>query len=290
MKGFLIFVFALVWLGVASPVHGATFQIAYSVNGLQLDANGIVFMSAPARSAVGFSIDDGQTLTLSTFQPYTYTNISNYGYQSYNTSSTRRITINGVERSAVSSMSGSLQPGVFNLGASQSVMTWQMDFGGDRKTLSMRVLATSGSGTHSGNIPASATLTEVADDPVAMILGFGPIVTFGEEWSLDGSASYDVDSTGSIVSWEWDLDYDGVNFAADATGALLQVTSGFMQSSYQDGESYAVALRVTDNSGASHLHTTSFVYAVPEPEMGGLVLLGLAGLLMRRRGVCAGRD
>ncbi len=69
----------------------------------------------------------------------------------------------------------------------------------------------------------------------------------GSSVLLDGSASSDSD--GSIVSYEWDFDYDGINFDADATGA----TTTFSAANLDGPTSRTVALRVTDDDGATHV-------------------------------------
>jgi len=59
---------------------------------------------------------------------------------------------------------------------------------------------------------------------------------------LDASCSYHPDLTRSIVSYEWDFDYDGV-FVADAAGVEASLPGG-----YPATGPYPVALRVTDDN------------------------------------------
>ena len=59
--------------------------------------------------------------------------------------------------------------------------------------------------------------------------------------ALDGSGSYHENPGRRIVSYEWDLDYDGTRFDKDAAGATVEQRYG------QVG-TYTVALRVTDDS------------------------------------------
>lgn len=66
--------------------------------------------------------------------------------------------------------------------------------------------------------------------------------------NFDGTGSVDPD--GTISTYEWDIDYDGVNFTVDYTGATgsheyLAAAAGVK----------TIALRVTDNNGAQHLFT-----------------------------------
>jgi uncharacterized delta-60 repeat protein len=76
-------------------------------------------------------------------------------------------------------------------------------------------------------------------------------VNEGSSVQLNGAASSDPD--GTIASYEWDFNYDGVSFAADATGA----TPTFNASSLSGPLTRTIALRVTDNDGATHLMTTT---------------------------------
>ncbi|MBI4699905.1 MAG: PKD domain-containing protein [Deltaproteobacteria bacterium] len=86
--------------------------------------------------------------------------------------------------------------------------------------------------------------------PVAVINGPAK-VRINEIASFDGSGSSDPD--GKITSYEWDFEYDGKDFKADATGPDANTTFS------KDG-AYTVALRVTDNDGDSSL--VSHVIAV----------------------------
>lgn len=75
--------------------------------------------------------------------------------------------------------------------------------------------------------------------------------------NFNGSGSVDPD--GTIITYEWDFDYDGVNFTVDATG----VTTSHTYNSTAVGTKQA-ALRVTDNNGAQHLTTKLIrVFAAP---------------------------
>jgi PKD repeat protein len=85
----------------------------------------------------------------------------------------------------------------------------------------------------------------------------GGLVTF------DGSGSKDPD--GSIVKYEWDLNYDGRTFTIDTTGKTAST-------GYPDGPAtVAIALRVTDDRGASHTATTqvTVLNVAPTVEAGG---------------------
>lgn len=85
----------------------------------------------------------------------------------------------------------------------------------------------------------------------------GSLVTF------DGSRSKDPD--GNIVKYEWDLNYDGRTFTVDAMGQTVSTR-------YPDGPAaITVALRVTDDKGASYVATTQVKVenVAPMVEAGG---------------------
>ncbi len=104
-------------------------------------------------------------------------------------------------------------------------------------TLSIRVRTTRQDGLFY-ETPLLVTVNNANDPPTA--LAGGPYVTNeGVGVTLSGSG-LDQD-TDAILSYEWDLDYDGVAFQVDATTANPTV-------SYPDGPMVkTVALRVTDN-------------------------------------------
>lgn len=73
------------------------------------------------------------------------------------------------------------------------------------------------------------------------------------------NASASVDPDGTIITYEWDFDYDGVNFTTDATGVTTSHTYGSTATGMKQA-----ALRVTDNDGAQHLTTKLIrVFAPP---------------------------
>lgn len=75
--------------------------------------------------------------------------------------------------------------------------------------------------------------------------------------NFDASTSTDPD--GTITLYEWDFDFDGVNFQVDATG----VTASFTYGSTATGIKQA-ALQVTDNNGAKNMAVLVIrVFAAP---------------------------
>ncbi|MDB5391320.1 MAG: hypothetical protein JWM11_6966 [Planctomycetaceae bacterium] len=93
----------------------------------------------------------------------------------------------------------------------------------------------------------------------------GPyFVNEGSQITLSSSGSFDPD--GTIVSYEWDFDYNGANFDVDATGASPQFTG-------LDGPATkTIALRVTDNDGASSIATTSVTVNNVAPTLSNVTL------------------
>lgn len=120
------------------------------------------------------------------------------------------------------------------------------------------------SDNHGGTSTATVTITVYANvAPIAD--GNGPyLVNEGSSLSLSSSGSFDPD--GSIVSYEWDFDYDGVTFNVDATGASPTYVGS-------DGPStFTIALRVTDNDGASIIDTTTVTVNNVAPTLENEVL------------------
>jgi PKD repeat protein len=94
----------------------------------------------------------------------------------------------------------------------------------------------------------SVEIGYTTDAPIA-VPGGPYVASEGVPIQLDGSGS--ADPNGSIVSYEWDLDYDGVTFDIEATGAITTAT-------FPDGpQMRTIALRVRDNDGMTSEQTTT---------------------------------
>src|SRR5262249_4616991 len=76
-------------------------------------------------------------------------------------------------------------------------------------------------------------------------------VAEGGSVTLDGTGSSDPD--GSISTYEWDFNYNGTTFTVAATGTSPTFAAG----SADGPSSRTVALRVTDNEGASTIATAT---------------------------------
>jgi len=124
--------------------------------------------------------------------------------------------------------------GIFNVDRTGQVVRYRYyDHGSFTVMLSMTDKA--------GNVKnLTFSLTVMDINPVAGIIEVGTVVE-GTNVTLDGSYSFSWPD--AIVSYEWDLSYDGTTFNTDATGLYYNHT--FMQ----DGQ-YTIALRVTDDDGS----------------------------------------
>ncbi len=78
--------------------------------------------------------------------------------------------------------------------------------------------------------------------------GIDQEVAPGTSVSFDGTGSHHTDPARHIVKYEWDFDYDGSNFNADATGAKATKSTGYQITNGTDTQNYTVALRVTDDN------------------------------------------
>jgi hypothetical protein len=127
----------------------------------------------------------------------------------------------------------------------------------------LTAIATDAAGNTSS---ASATVNVSIDlnDPPTANAGGPDSVAEGDSTTLDGSGSVDAD--GTIVSYEWDFDYDGVAFDVDATGAVPTFDAAGL-----DGPSQrTLALRVTDDDGASTSVTFDLIVSNVAPSIDAL--------------------
>jgi serine protease len=110
----------------------------------------------------------------------------------------------------------------------------------------------------------TATIEEVNDPPVADA-GPDQSALVGENVTFDGSDSYDPDSDGSIISYDWD-------FGDETTGG----GGGITTHAYSAAGTYTVTLTVTDNGGLTDTDTA----IVPVTEQGVLVLMHVVSIEM----------
>ncbi len=114
------------------------------------------------------------------------------------------------------------------------------------------------------------------DSPTADAGGPYTVIA-GNAVTLDGTGSSDPD--GAALTYEWDLDFDGVTFVPSETGATvtLETTAG------DAGRVFTVALRVASDAGVSDVATASVMVISPLAAVLGLREavrdLGLTGVL-----------
>lgn len=133
----------------------------------------------------------------------------------------------------------------------------QAPFTGDR---SIRFSMTDGDGSSSEDYFRNVSVIATNDSPVAVTGSYA--ITEGANLLLDASASSDPDN--SSLTFEWDLNYDGVTFSADATGETPTVTwSTLFDSGIRSGD-YTIAVRASDGSLTSPVATSTLaVTALP---------------------------
>ncbi len=91
-------------------------------------------------------------------------------------------------------------------------------------------------------------------------------VAAGTALFLDGTNSST--ATNRVLTYQWDLDYDGLAFQADTTGR----TALFDASQMVGGQQRTVALRVTDSSGFSSTSVTTVSFVELNSELDGVAL------------------
>jgi VCBS repeat-containing protein len=134
---------------------------------------------------------------------------------------------------------------------------------------------------------AQTTLTIGDSLPHAVVEALPNAVACPETVTLDGSGSLHGDPARAIVSYEWDFEYDGLNFTPDATGTAASHT-------YGEVGGHTVALRVTDDSMPPQADVATVAVGVsaaaPTASAGGpySIAEGLALTLTATAGTGAG--
>lgn len=108
---------------------------------------------------------------------------------------------------------------------------------------------------------------EAAATPPTADAGADQSVVRQQDVTLTGSGS---STSATIVSYEWDLNFDGPTFDVDATGS--SVSTAFAT----DG-SFTVALRVTDSNGLTAIDTTTVTVSAAGLQGGNLFVGGSSG-------------
>lgn len=121
------------------------------------------------------------------------------------------------------------------------------------------ILVGSSSNGTNGNFAVARLLPQTPNQPPVAVAGGPYQFSEGTAGTLDGSASTDERIVSAI--YEWDLDFDGVNFQTDAVGVQPEVLFP------DNGPTRTIALRVTDSDGLSGLATTTVSVANVAPQL-----------------------
>ncbi len=104
----------------------------------------------------------------------------------------------------------------------------------------------------------------IADTPPIADAGGPYVVAEGSSTQLDARGTSDNEPSNTALTYEWDLDFDGVTFDGDAAG--MQPTVSFPD----NFAPRTIAVRVTDNGGLSDLATTTLEVLNVAPDITGL--------------------
>jgi hypothetical protein len=88
--------------------------------------------------------------------------------------------------------------------------------------------------------------------------------SFPEGGTITLDASKSVDLSNNLVKYEWDANYDGINFNADIT--TTQPTVSFPVGGIDGPASHMIALRVTNDQGAQSIDATNFAITNAAPS------------------------
>ena len=108
---------------------------------------------------------------------------------------------------------------------------------------------------------------------VTVVENLPPTADAGGPYSVDEGAAVALDGTGSsdpdgdALTFEWDLDYDGSTFTADASGSAMP---DFSAAGLDGPSTRTIALRVSDPDGADDLATAEVSIANVAPVLGDL--------------------
>jgi len=125
--------------------------------------------------------------------------------------------------------------------------------------------------------PGLVELPPIAD------AGLDQEVAFNTNVSFDGSGSHHSDPSKSIISYEWDFDYDGTTLTVDASGVAPTKIGGYSLPAGFSEKNFTVALRVADNAGLTDIDTAivkvSNGNVAPVANPGGPYLCGVGEVI-----------
>ena len=180
-----------------------------------------------------------------------------------------RVYIDGALRTTAATRGGdAFDPaGSLYMGARSDRNSTQY-FGGqlDSVRIFNRALAlTEVSSLNTGNSPSASSVQSTAAVNITVQNAAPTAVTNGPYTTSAGlpvtfSAAGSSDLNGDTLTYEWDLNYDGVTFSTDASGATVSKTWAQLQANGSQQGTNSIALKVTDSRGAETQATTTLQF------------------------------
>ena len=234
----------------------ASYFFNYQINQTSASANSTQILTVPFATGQ-LNLSEGGSTQISHLQSYSFSNTCAFGNYTGGTTSNRLVTLNGTASTGNLNQAMNFllcSGGGASLGTSQPV-TWTLSAAGssDRKLVTLIIGSSSSSGA--SWMPGTFTLGEANDPPVAIIQNPPDAIFTNTTLILNALPSYDVDATGFLSAYGWDLDGDG-DFD-DASGPVLSFAPGGYPPSWTSNSTVSFSLRVTDNSGSTHSLTLS---------------------------------
>lgn len=110
--------------------------------------------------------------------------------------------------------------------------------------------------------PTTTNGSIILNNPPVAAAGGAYSVPEGGSILLNGAGSQDPDlTTGDFLTYAWDFDYNGIDFAVDATG----VSPAFSAAGFDGPDSRMIGLRVTDSHGSSSIDAASMAIVNAPP-------------------------
>ena len=177
-----------------------------------------------------------------------------------------RVYIDGALRTTAASRGGdAFDPtGSVYLGSRSDLNSTQF-LGGDLDTVRIfdRALSVSEVGSLNTGASPSANSTQSTAMAYVTVQNAAPVVAVNGPYSssvglpVTFSGAGTTDLNGDALTYEWDLNYDGVTFNTDVSGSTVTQTWAQLQANGAQVGTNTIALRVTDSRGAVTLATTT---------------------------------
>lgn len=177
-----------------------------------------------------------------------------------------RVYIDGALRTTAAGRGGdAFDPtGSLYLGSRSDLSSTQF-FGGDLDTVRIfdRALSASEVGSLNTGASPSAASTQSTAMAYVTVQNAAPVVAINGPYSssvglpVTFSGAGTSDLNGDTLTYEWDLNYDGISFSTDVSGSTVTQTWAQLQANGSQVGTNTIALRVTDSRGAVTLATTT---------------------------------